>query len=314
MLQMVSLSNDFDLDDDEDGPASSATAFFAIPAPKDKGPAASPHATPSGQQVSPVAAGPVAAGPIVSGPIVSGPVAAGPIASGPVVQGPVVQGPTANGQVASYSTGANASPFQVSGGTPPPPADHGARTQSNRVYAILLAMFFLVGVAVFVAVWFRPGTTDEATDIAALEDNDPRVVSDRAKKPKKSDDDKEASDTGAAEVDYDKAIAVKPVAKRPPRQNSGANTSSSPAPSAPKVGNGTVKIAIVSGSATMLEVTCPSGFRERTNFNASSATLSGLPSGEKCTAHFKGGAPSSFPVRGGQSLRCTLTDTTANCQ
>jgi serine/threonine protein kinase len=317
MLQMVSLSNDFDLDDDEDGPASSATAFFAIPAPKDKGPGASPLPPPQAAgpvAAGPVAAGPVAAGPVAAGPVAAGPVAAGPIASGPVVKGPVVQGPTANGQVASYSTGQNASPFQVSGGTPPPPADHGARTQSNRVYAILLAMFFLVGVAVFVAVWFRPGTTDEPTDVATLEDNDPRVATDRAKKPTKSDDDKEPSDTGAAEDDYDKVIAKKPPVKRPPRQNSGSNSSNKPAPSAPKVGNGTVKIAIVSGSATMLEVTCPSGFRERTSFNAGSASLTGLPSGEKCTAHFKGGAPSSFPVRGGQSLRCTLTDTTANCQ
>ena len=325
MLQMVSLSNDFEAggfgDDEEDNAENSgATAFFAIPAPKDKAPRPSNMASQPGPfSGAPVAAGPVAAGPVAAGPIAAGPVAAGPIAAGPVAAGPtpLVQGPVAPGeQVASYSTGQPATPFQVAGDRPPPPADHGARTQSNRVYAILLAMFFLVGVAVFLAVWFRPGGGDgDALAEGTTQENGGGGAQQIGAKPPTKAAKAEVKNDGdtAAPVEDDPRVTRPPPPKRPPK-SSGSSGTSGTTPAAPKIGNGVVKIAIVGGLATTLEVTCPSGFRKRANFNAGSATVSGVPSGEQCTAYFKGGAPSNFPVKGGMSLRCTLTDTTANCQ
>ena len=327
MLQMVSLSNDFDLDDDDDGKASSATAFFAIPAPKDKSPSASlSPPSPSAPAPPPVAASPVAAGPVAAGPVAAGPVASGPVASGPIAQGPIVQGPVAGsgraGQVASYSTGQAASPFQVSGDKPPPPADHGARTQSNRVYAILLLMFFLVGIAVFMAVWFRPTSDgDDAgiTDQDGIAEESNRTSSGSgpggdgaagAGKNKGTNPSGGGTDTGSYEDN-----PTPPPKPKPPRVVGGGQGGTPAKPTKPKVGSGTINFAVTGGSATMVEVTCPSGYRKRANLSAGSATLTGLPRGEQCTAHFKGGAPASFsPVTGGQSLRCALTDTTANCK
>jgi len=317
MLEMVSLSNDFDLGDDEDGKVSSATAFFAIPAPKDKSPSSSPPLPPPGPATPPLAAGPVAAGPVAAGPVAAGPVAAGPIAQGPIVQGPIAgSGPA--GQVASYSTGAAATPFQVSGEKPPPPADHGARTQSNRVYAILLVMLSFVGVVVFLVVWFRPGGFGDEDSLA---DQDNVVEESVGKNPsERPAGDGSAgpgtgknggrTDTGSYEDNPEPPPKVKP-----PRNVAGGQGGTPTKPKAPKVGSGTINFAVTGGSATMVEVTCPSGYRKRANLNAGSASLTGLPRGEQCTAHFKGGAPASFnPVTGGQSLRCALTDTTANCK
>ena len=298
MLQMVSLSNDFGPGDD--APAASATAFFALPAPKDKAPAAPPGASP------------VAPGSVAPTPVVAGPVAQGPVAQGPIAQGPAAQGQQAD-QVASYPAGQSATPFQVSGDTPPPPADHGARTQSNRVYAILLAMFFLVGVAVFVAVWFRPGMgdSDALADIAS-EQNTGEAQTIGSTKP---DDGADGKDTAEPSVEEDPRVSKpKPAVVRKPTTNTQSSGSSGSRPSSPGVGSGTIRISIIGGAAVYMEVTCPSSYRKRAYFSAGSASVTGVPPGEQCTAFFKGGAPSNFPVRGGQSLRCTLTDTTANCQ
>ncbi len=298
MLKMVSLSNDFGQGGDEVA-AASATAFFALSAPKDSAPAA-----PS--RLAPVAPG---AAPT---PVVAGPVAQGPVAQGPVAQAAVAPGQQGD-QVASYPAGQSATPFQVSGDTPPPPADHGARTQSNRVYAILLAMFFLVGVAVFVAVWFRPGMgdADALADVASEEEGGEAQSIGTNNTP----DEDGARDTGQAPVEEDPRVTKPktPVVRNPPTSNQSSGTSGGTRPS-PGVANGTVRVSLVSGSAVYMEVTCPSSYRKRAYFSAGSASVTGVPSGEQCTAFFKGGAPSNFPVRSGQSLRCTLTDTTANCQ
>jgi hypothetical protein len=72
-------------------------------------------------------------------------------------------------------------------------------------------------------------------------------------------------------------------------------------------------VSLPGGGATSVEVTCPSGYRQRASISAGKASFSGVPS-DSCMLYFKGGAPAQFgPVRGGQSLKCSIQATTAVC-
>ncbi|MCB9760090.1 MAG: protein kinase [Alphaproteobacteria bacterium] len=297
MLQMVSLTDKVEEAAKSDP---SATAFFAIPAPKsDKRaqpvtPVVTPPSNPIGLPGPPIVGPTPGIQPIgqpIGGPVVQGPVISGPVASGPQA-GAIAQGPVAN------------TPFQVAGGgAAPPPADAEQRTQSNRVYAIVLAMFFLVGVAIFAAVWFRP-TGDAVADAPS---DPPPVVKEE---PSKDRGKRRTVDTGtpAAEEDIPKEA---PKVSRPPR-----TPSTTPKSTSSSAGPGTVAVKLGGGTegTTSVEVTCPSGFRQRGRVSGGSASVTGVPS-ENCTLHFKGGAPAKFaPVRGGQSLNCSIIGTTAQCQ
>jgi len=63
---------------------------------------------------------------------------------------------------------------------------------------------------------------------------------------------------------------------------------------------------------TGIEVSCPSGFRQRASFSDGSATLSGLPA-ESCVANFKGGPPARFSPLTAGIWRCQFTGTTMSC-
>lgn len=316
MLEMVSLDDDGFGGEVGEGDAS-ATAFFAIPAPKEGRPApSSPPPTPMGG--GPIG-GPIAGGPVAGGPIASGPTPGQPIASGPTpgaISGPVA-GQPAQGPVASYGAGKAATPFQVGGGQPtqPPPAEAGQRTQSNRVFAVLLAMFALVGVAVFTAVWFRPWESGPE-----VPDDDGVVQVDDDKGGKKS-----SKDRSERVADSDDALEDDPTPKKKSTgrkstggtkksTGSGSTSSGGAAAAAPKISAGTLLVSVTGTSATSMEVVCP-GYRKRTAMSGGSGKLTDVPAAS-CALFFKGGgAPVKFePVSGGRSYSCTVTGVTAVCK
>lgn len=66
---------------------------------------------------------------------------------------------------------------------------------------------------------------------------------------------------------------------------------------------------------TQLELTCPSGYRERVDISESKATFSGVPSGEGCTMLFKGGPPyKANDLSSGTAYRCHIVSNTPVCK
>lgn len=285
MLEMVPISADRDKAEASEDP--SATAFFAIPAPKaDRSrPAASaPPPGPSGPTgVAPPGLGPPP-GPPMARPPIGGPVAPQPVQ--PIVSGPVV----------SYGNQGAQTPFQVSGPTPTaaPSTDQGDRVRSNRVYAILVAVFLLVAVALVAAVWLIPSLKKEEPKTQAPTTTQPQVVVEKT-----------------AKVEQDTAP---PPAPAPAPKPKAKTTTPKPAP-APSNGPGTLTVVLADATqATAVEVVCPSGFRQRTALSGGKGSIASVPQ-EKCTMYFKGGAPAQFaPVNGGRTFSCSIIGTTAVCK
>jgi len=82
-----------------------------------------------------------------------------------------------------------------------------------------------------------------------------------------------------------------------------------------------VRISGPPGALTAVEVVCPGGFRGRSPIHAAAggsmglATVDGLPTGERCTLHFKGGQPARFsPVDAGAAILCDIIGATATCR
>ncbi|MCP4807566.1 MAG: protein kinase [Proteobacteria bacterium] len=309
MLEMISLQDEDDETEVEGDP--SATAFFAIPAPKETRAKPPPLVTGQTMEGSPSPLGPP--GGIARGPIAQGPVA--PASGG--IQGPVAGQPQ-KGPVATYSSGQAATPFQVGGGpAQPPPADAGQRTQSNRVFAILLAMMALVGVSVFAAVWLRPWENNgsEVAEVAA--ETTSGSSSSSSSSGSSSKDALAQADSAEPEVatPEPKKTYTRPKSSGSGSSGSGSTSSGGAGASAPKVAAGTLSVTLVGSSATTMEVTCPSGYRKRASVTGGKASLSDVPS-ESCTVLFKGaGAPVKYsPVGGGMRKTCTVTGVTANCK
>lgn len=281
MLEMVPLSSGKDKAEVVEDP--SATSFFPIPqAPKAE--RSRPAPPPASLGGGPVGVGPppgLPPGPPVARPPIGGPVAQGPIQ--PIVQGPVV----------SYG-GGGGTPFQVSGPTPvnAPPPEADRRVQSNRVYAILVGVFLLVAVAVVAAVWIIPPKR-EAEKLP-----DPPVAT--------------ATPAPIAEPEPEKDTAPPPAPVEKPKPKPKATTPK-PTP-APSKGPATLTVALKDASqATSVEVVCPSGFRQRSALAGGRGSIASVPQ-EDCTLYFKGGAPAQYkPVRGGQSLSCSIQGTTGLC-
>ncbi|MCB9776946.1 MAG: serine/threonine protein kinase [Alphaproteobacteria bacterium] len=336
MLEMVPLSNN--ADESEAAADPSATAFFAIPAPKaDRsrpGGAGGPMPPPpmgGPSSVAPPPGPPPAMGGFGAPPPPPGggfgappppmPGMANPGFGGaptPMVPPPqpMVQGPVASYGGQQAPMGAQ-TPFQVSGPTPgaAPSAEAEQRVQSTRLYAILFALFMLIGVAVVVAVWLRPsggdgkGGDEVVADAAATA---PVVTTTKKKKVSLDED------TGMAPAE--------PEPKRPPKRSgggtSGGTSSKPPAstapppPAAPSTPPGNITVTISDPSvSTSVEVVCPSNYRNRATFAGGRATLTGVPA-ESCTMFFKGGITQYRfgPVSGGKSLSCSVSGTAMVCR
>ena len=322
MLEMVPLSDDGDEVEIKGDP--SATAFFAIPAPKaERARAAAPPPPPGGPPPAigggppppptPGAYGgpppppprpPMGSGPMGAPPMMAPPMGGGSMGvSGAPPPPSAIRGPIA-GPVAG---GGAASPFQVAGPPPPPVGDNAQRTQSQRVYAFLISAVALVCLVALAAFYLRPGTTEEkpAGTVAAA----PAPSAEPA--PRKKAEPK--GDTGGAAP----AKAEKPAKKR----SSGASSSSGQASAAPAKpppaakGPGPLKVTLKTpGAATSVEVTCSTGFRQKASFSGDVAVVQNVPL-DGCTLFFKGGPPARWQgVKGGTSLACTITpDAQARC-
>jgi len=305
MLNMVPLSDDDDANEAAGDP--SATQFFAIPAPKAE--RAKPAAPPP-SMASPPSSGGMGGPPppMARGGMGQPPPAARP---GPMIQGPTPGAGVAQGPVAGYGGGGGGgggTPFHVQGPAPgAPPADAGQRVQSNRVYAIVFGVFLLVCLAVFVAIWLRPAITGEVTADAGSGSENGAVVVDKTVKKKKQ---LSTEDTGEPEVEPQPKVKK----KKKKYTGSGSGTTTTKVAAAPS-GPAPLNIKLNGGGANAFEVTCPSGFRQRTALSGSgSGTLAGVPQ-ESCTLFFKGGSPAKYgPVSGGKSLNCQIVGTTANCK
>ncbi len=290
MLEMVPLGQESYGEDSEADP--SATAFFAIPAPKAEAakpaPPPAPSAPPPVHSAPPVPAAPPP-GPGFHGPGggIQGPTPAAPpvgMAAGGI------QGPTAGGPVGT--------PFQASQPPPSAPAKKEKRVSSFRVYALILAVFMLGCTAVVLAVWLGQMRGDDPVESV------PSTTPPVAQAPSRPEP---QEDTGR-----------EPEPAPAPRPRPRASPSTAPAPAAapkPKTNPGTLKVTMTDQSfLTKIEVNCPSGFRQQAGISpGGSATISGVPT-EICTLFFKGGAPARFsPVSGGQSLSCYIQGSTAVC-
>ncbi len=285
MLELVPLTAGGSDDSPVDDP--SATAFFAIPAPKAEAPKPAPPPSPSAPPPAPAAPQMAAPGGPPPPPMgIQGPTpGAAPAAPMGGIQGPTASGPAGT-------------PFQAS---QPPPSAHQKekRVSSFRVFALLLAVFMLGCIAVVSAVWI--GLSRDKTDEVVQVPSTTPAVAQVPSRPQPQDDTGEEPE---------------PEPQPRPRPRS-TNPSSSPAPAPkPAVNPGTLTVKMTDQTfLTTLEITCPSGFRTRASISpGGSATISNVPT-ETCVLHFKGGAPARFsPVSGGQSLSCYIQGTTAVCK
>lgn len=283
-LRMVPLVDEGDDEELGDGPPDGATQFFTRPKPvkamETPPVSASP---PPGPPPGAVPPGPVPPGFGAPGAGFGGP----PIAQPPVgISGPVAQGPAPAAAVPGVQA-------------PPIPQD-GGRTQSYRVFAILLGLMMMVSSVLVVIValtvygvyWSSNQETAQRT---------PQVTAPAQAAPA-------PVDTGLPAGKPEPKPIVKPRSKPRPR-----STTPKPAPPpAPTTTPGSVTISLAPGSPkfSSVEITCPSGFRKRIPFGAAgSATVPGVPR-EGCTAFFKGGPPAKTSISGGDSKTCSFNPTT----
>jgi hypothetical protein len=263
----------------------SATSFFALPAPKVEARAATPPPRPP--QPSPGSAPPM--GGMAAPPAFQ----AAPFASGPASGAPVIAGPIA--------PEASSTPFQVQAqGMTTAATDSTQRAQSNRVYAIILGVVGLVGIAIVVAVWAAPDKKGEET---APTKQEVVLVTPPTTPP--------------VEVPADPVIPQQP----PPRSSSnkgapkGESQPKATPPPAPSSSPGPLTVTLQDASGISgVEVVCPSNFRQRVSLAGNSATVPNVPV-ESCTLFFKGAVNAQYgPVRGNQRLSCRLAGSTAVCQ
>jgi serine/threonine protein kinase len=317
MLQMVPLNTD--LDDKDAAKDPSATQFFAIPVPKaDRArPTSGPPAPPLGAP-PPVGAPPPPPGSLGGPPPPPG-AGGGPppppgAGGGPPPPPPPMGGPPPpaaiglGGAVAGASVaaqgGAVQTPFQ-GGAVPPGPPISEQRVQSNRVYAIVIGMFFLVCMAIIITVLVGGGDEKEP----ALATNTPKVLPAMPSTPVG------AGSTGNRDTGFQPKARTS-RSDRPRRDRPSRSKDDSPKKSGkPSVGKGKVRITIRDVQmATKAELRCPGGYRKRSSFNSRVAIFSGVPAGS-CTVHFFGPVPArARGVKSGDSLTCSLTGSTAQCR
>lgn len=327
MLKMVPMSEDDDDAEDVGAAPKSATQFFAIPKSKKASPSLPPGSAPAIGGAAPTATNrslpPGAAPPMGGGAPAAlpgtpppgpggfgGPPPGGMPGGmgGPMaISGPIAAGPTA-------SSGSR-SPFEV--GAPPDAgsADPETRARSFRIYAIVLALFFLFFMTTVIAVaalviTTRAGEDDTEKPVAKVE----KVERESVKKKSKGG----GGDTGAALPPPPPPPPPKAAA---PRSSGGSkSTASAPSSSAPSApaprassGPGPITIKVGGGKWTGVEVTCPSGARQRGAFNGDSSTVPSIPK-EDCELHFKGGPPAKFrPVSGGNTYNCNFNSNVMQC-
>ena len=253
----------------------------AVPAPKPAPPSA-PAAAPAPPQ-PPAPAPAVRAAPAVQPPTgggISGPTPGG--ISGPTPGG--IQGPTAGG----------ASPAAPTRVAPPPPAQSSARVKSNRMYALILGLVALVGLAVVLAIQMSPKEEAGSTTYTPPE----TTVSAPAAVPP-------AAVPAPVEVDEEpyfvppEAPAARPAA------------SSTPAP--PRARSGTLRMKLEGFDGRRVTVSCDSGKKGAGMLSGGAVSFSGIPV-ESCQIKVFGLAGGTTTVKGGaKTIACTAGGSGLSC-
>jgi hypothetical protein len=225
--------------------------------------------------------------------------------------GGMIGGPIASGPIAGGGGMSNAgTPFAVSGGAQigGVPEDE-SRASSARVFVVLLlifGMFFgamVLAVLGIGAVAYYGGQKEEVSEVDDGGDKPP-------KKPTFEDEE-------PAEKEVDPVITEKPKPKPKPKPVGEVVAAPTEKPKPKPAANAPLSITVpASDPVAGLIVRCAgSGFSQKATFSGGSATAAGVPTGEDCEVQFTGGIPAKYrPVRGGQSLKCTFTGTTASCK
>lgn len=296
MLEMVPLRNE---DEQEASADPSATAFFAIPAPRaDRAkPAAPPPTAPPSFQPPSSGARPSAPAPFMPPPPGSAPM---PAPAGPA-QAPSGIGLGGAGQI-GLGTAGRATPFQTSA---PPPSQGNAdesRMQSTRVFALVFAALAMVCVATVLAggiVWWKLSQGEPTPP--------PTVVATAPVAPPKAP---AAADTG---LPQDAPKATTPKVKSKP---SGGGGGSAPPPTPRASATGTVSVSFSGAQIpTKIEIACDSGFQQRVSLSGGAGSVGGVPTSGTCKMHLKGGVVATpATVRGGGTYSCSVTGTTTVCK
>ena len=181
----------------------------------------------------------------------------------------------------------------------PPDLDEG-RTQSYRVFGVVIALVTLVCGALLATVLLVVVAVYNNNQPAPL----PQVVSGPVSRPAPIEPVDSGLDGGPVQVK-----PVRPVS-RPKPKPSGPKPKAAPKPDANGGGAAGVPGRLVVNiptdmRVTKIEVTCGSSFRQRAPVNAGKAVMEGVPA-EDCKITFRGGSVTSkFNGRGGNTYNCT---------
>ncbi len=209
-----------------------------------------------------------------------------------------ISGPVAGGMPSHPGT-----PFGVASQPPMEGAVDESRSQSFRVYFIILGLAGTLFAAIVVVVLAVVVSVSLGDDSGATGSTKSTSL---ATNPAPTHAPAQIKDTGVV------APPKITVATPPPRPTRPTTPRAPP----PKPVAGPQPISVTIGDAsryTGVEVSCPSGFRQRGSFSGKTATVPGVPL-EDCVLTFKGGAPSKTTIRGGQKKTCTWVGAQANCR
>ncbi|MEC7241374.1 MAG: serine/threonine-protein kinase [Myxococcota bacterium] len=254
----------------------------AVPAPKPTPPSTSsepPSAPPAPPPAPAVRPTPAVQPP--SGAGISGPVATGGI-----------QGPTPGG-IRGPTSGAP-SPSAAPRMAPPPPAQSSARVKSNRMYALILGLVALVGLAVVLAIQMSPKEDPAPSSYIPPE----TAVSAPAAVPA-------VAAPTPVEVDEEPYfVPPDPPAARPAAPST---------PSTPRARSGTLRMKLDGFDGRRVTVTCDSGKKAAGMLNGGSVSFSGIPV-DSCQLKVFGLAGGTTSVRGGaKTITCSAGGSGLSC-
>jgi serine/threonine protein kinase len=280
MLEMVPLSG---VEAIESGQDPSATAFFAIPAPKsERAGGAPPGAATPGPPPPPGGVRPPPPPPRAG----AGPA---PPPGIPMVRGPVAPPP-------------QGSPFQVTGSTPSA-ADNENRVNSTRVFAILFSVFLMVCMALFLAALL--------TDFGKEE-----TASDGGESSSSASSSVRSGGSSRAEVDTGGLPGkeeLKPTST--PTKTRRTNTVRSTVTKTQDSGSSTGLTLTLTGTAGQYKQVVGSCGSKSISLSISGGrvSLGSVSSGAVCVLSFKGGGPAPAKVSfnaSKSSMKCTGTPVT----
>ena len=281
MLEMVPLSG---VEAIESGQDPSATAFFAIPAPKAERSGGPP----------PGAAAPGPPPPPGGGRMPPPP----PMAASGAAPPPAI--PLIRGRVAPPPQG---SPFQVTGSTPSA-ADNENRVNSTRVFAILFAVFLMVCMAVFLAFLITDfGKEETASDGA-------ESSSSSASNVRSSGSSRAELDTGTLPVKEAPKATTSPTKTRRPRD--GTTTSTAKTQASGSSSGLTLTLTGTAGRYNKVVGSCGDKSIAQ-SISGGRVSLGSVSSGAQCVLNFKGGGPAPAMVSfaaSKSSMTCTGTPVT----